>query len=364
MASSTENTQPSIKNKITILAVLAFAVALCCIFAFMGNKSENESLSSEALSADAVSDVSQLEVIGGCGVYVDGYFVAAAPSSEAAEIAVSAALDARVSVLELSSDAVNSFTNSIEFVEGYFVPESFTADISSLLEDDVTDYSGNLLPVTLSVTSVTTYTENVILEYETKTIYTDSMKDGAVDVISEGFNGEGKQTYEVISVDGVETQRNAVSLEVTTETVDEILRVGSRSDGMNTASVMNFVIPYDGFISSYMGPRWGTVHNGLDICKNGGCYGDPVAAACGGTVIKASDTGDGYGYCVIIDHGNGVKTLYAHLSAFSVEVGDIVDAGDEVGLIGSTGYSLGPHLHFEVRIDDVPVNPLLFVDYE
>ncbi len=351
------------KNRISIIAILAFAVALCCIFAFVGNNSEESSVSNDASILSASNYSSSEETVNGYGIYVDGYFVAAALTEDSALQALDSALDARVSSLGVA-DAQNSFTNSVDVVKGYYKSENFVDNIDKLIAEKVFDYSGTLLPVNLSVTSVTTYTEKVIIEHDVKTIYTDSMRDGAEKVISEGFDGEGIQTYEIISVNGVETSRGAVSLEVTTEVVDEVVRVGTRSDGMSTASIGSFIKPYDGHISSYMGPRWGTTHNGIDICKNGGCFRDPALAACDGVVVSAMDKGDGYGNCVIIDHGDGVVSLYAHLDEFCCEEGDIINAGDTVGLIGNTGYSFGPHLHFEIRIDGTPVNPLMFVDYE
>ncbi len=366
MANKTEEIPFFKKNRIAIVSVLAFLVAMCFVFAFAGNSAEAPVTSDQSLeeSSEATTTPTMLN---GYGIYVDGYFVAAAESEEEANAFVNSALDNRVSSLNISTDSVNSFNNSISFVKGEYIEDAYIDNASSCLSETVTDYKGELLPVTLSVKSVKTYSKNVVIQHSTKTIYTDGMKDGATDVVTEGFDGEGIQTYEIVSIDGVEKERNVVSLEVTTEVIDEVIHVGTRSDGITVASVKNFLEPYKPdrcIITSYMGPRWGTVHNGIDIARDGGCYGDPAYAACDGVVIKASDSGNGYGKCVIIDHGDGITTLYAHFSKISVEVGDIVKAGDEVGKIGSTGYSFGPHLHFEVRIDDVPVNPMMFLDYD
>ena len=143
---------------------------------------------------------------------------------------------------------------------------------------------------------------------------------------------------------------------------DEVIKIGTQSNGITVATLGTFIKPYDGVVTSYIGPRWGRTHNGIDIAGDR-CNGKPAYAACDGVVVRADWYG-GYGNCVIIDHGNGVQTLYAHLSAISVQVGDVLSAGDEVGKIGSTGNSTGPHLHFEVHVDGEIVNPLIFVNYE
>ena len=93
----------------------------------------------------------------------------------------------------------------------------------------------------------------------------------------------------------------------------------------------------------------------------GGPIGAPVYAAADG-VISFAGVRQGYGNCVEIDHGNGLVTRYAHLSAFRAAVGQSVDAGAVVGAIGNTGRSTGPHLHFEVRIHDRAVNPRPFLE--
>ncbi len=368
LANISVNLQKLLKNKIAVISVLAFVVALSCVFAFAGNTSEPE-LQSETLNESiADNNQSETEIFAGYGIYVDGYFVAATHTSEQADKAVAASLANRVSSFGIDTSLNNSFNNSVEIIFGDYSSDAYVENVAVLMGESVFDYSGTQLPVNLSVTSVSTYSENVVLEYETKTVYTDSMKDGTSKVVQEGFSGEGIQTYEIVSLNGVEIERNPLCLEVTTEVVNEVVRVGIGSDGKTTASLANFVRPYnpeDGLvISSYFGYRWGTNHNGLDICRNGGCFKDPVVAASAGVVISAKDSNNGYGNCVIIDHGDGITTWYAHLNQCLVEPGDIVEAGEEIGLIGSTGYSYGPHLHFEVRIDNVPVNPLMFVDYE
>lgn len=121
--------------------------------------------------------------------------------------------------------------------------------------------------------------------------------------------------------------------------------------------------PLQGRITSRFGyrrhPCWGGrhFHTGIDIAAK---YGSPVSAADAGEVIFAG-WWDGYGKAIVVDHGRRMTTVYAHLSRIYKRVGEIVAKGQILGLVGSTGYSTGPHLHFEVRMDGKPVDPLKYL---
>ncbi|MEM9608721.1 MAG: M23 family metallopeptidase, partial [Actinomycetota bacterium] len=108
-------------------------------------------------------------------------------------------------------------------------------------------------------------------------------------------------------------------------------------------------------------PIWGVrqLHAGADAAAP---TGTPVRAAAGGTVVAVRSGLTAYGTIVLIDHGDRVATLYAHLSRTDVEVGAVVSTGDVLGGVGSTGFSTGPHLHFEVRVDGVPIDPASVLD--
>ena len=112
--------------------------------------------------------------------------------------------------------------------------------------------------------------------------------------------------------------------------------------------------PVAGPVVSGFGPRWGRMHEGIDI---GVGSGTPVHAAAAGTVIHAGWLG-GYGNLVVIDHGNGLSTAYAHNSSFVVGRGATVGRGFVIALSGNTGNSSGPHVHFEVRVNGAAVDPL------
>ena len=121
-----------------------------------------------------------------------------------------------------------------------------------------------------------------------------------------------------------------------------------------TPSSAGLVWPVGGPVTSPFGWRWGRMHTGVDI---GVPYGTPIHAAAAGTVIYATWM-EGYGNLVVIDHGNGIATAYAHQSQIAVSYGQQVSQGDVIGYVGCTGHCFGPHLHFEVRVNGAPVDPL------
>jgi murein DD-endopeptidase MepM/ murein hydrolase activator NlpD len=129
---------------------------------------------------------------------------------------------------------------------------------------------------------------------------------------------------------------------------------GSSGSGVSSSGL---IWPVDGPVTSGFGMRWGRMHEGIDIAIP---TGTPVRASASGTVIHSGWLG-GYGNLVVIDHGNGLATAYAHNSSLLVGVGQGVSQGDTIALAGSTGNSSGPHVHFEVRVNGVAVDPLLYL---
>ena len=114
-----------------------------------------------------------------------------------------------------------------------------------------------------------------------------------------------------------------------------------------------------GYISALFGePRNTSYHKGVDIAKN---LGEDVTSALDGKVISAGYNNGGYGNLVIIEHEDNIQTYYAHLNEIYVSEGEVVTEGSCIGTIGSTGYSTGPHLHFELRVNGVPVDPLEYI---
>ncbi|HZW68323.1 MAG TPA: peptidoglycan DD-metalloendopeptidase family protein [Pseudogracilibacillus sp.] len=133
---------------------------------------------------------------------------------------------------------------------------------------------------------------------------------------------------------------------------------------VNTSNDSNAMLGWPtsgGYISSTFGQRWGKMHKGIDIARTDRSTSPPIAAAESGTVERAGDSGNGYGNMVIINHGNGLKTLYAHMSSLNVKVGQKVERGQKLGVMGATGNSTGIHLHFEVHKNGSPKNPIAYL---
>jgi murein DD-endopeptidase MepM/ murein hydrolase activator NlpD len=121
-----------------------------------------------------------------------------------------------------------------------------------------------------------------------------------------------------------------------------------------TPSAAGLIWPVHGPITSPFGPRWGGFHPGIDI---GVPTGTPIEAAAAGTVIWCGWE-SGYGNLVVLDHHNGIATAYAHQSRIAVACNQNVTQGQVIGYVGCTGFCTGPHLHFEVRVNGTPVDPL------
>lgn len=125
----------------------------------------------------------------------------------------------------------------------------------------------------------------------------------------------------------------------------------ARTEGVTGAT---FVRPGIGRRTSGFGRRWGRLHAGIDLASG---IGSPIRAVTSATVLSARNEG-GYGRCVRLQHADGTESVYGHLSAFLVSAGDRVAAGELIAREGNTGHSTGPHLHFEIRINGAPINPV------
>ena len=201
-----------------------------------------------------------------------------------------------------------------------------------------------------------TYTETI--PFGTVTRENDAEYQDYRETVRQGQTGEAVVTAEIQTLDGEENERTIVARTVLRSASDEIVEVGTKNIGIGTGS---FVRPVSGYtFTSAFKWRWGRLHSGVDLAVP---EGTPVRASDNGKVILAENSGDGYGNYIILDHGNGFKTLYGHNSALCVSVGDIVSQGDLIAYSGSTGNSTGPHLHFEIHLDDEKVDPERFLSF-
>ncbi len=222
----------------------------------------------------------------------------------------------------------------------------------------------------------------VSIDYETETKESSTLYKGQSKVVQEGKKGKEKITEMVTYIDGVRSYVTEISSEVIKKPTKEIIYKGTKqvvqSSYYSSGNYSSYIsgngnTSYSGgklawpstrakLISSPYGYRSRGFHGGLDLCAPGGSRGVAVLASAGGTVVSAG-WHYSYGYNVLIDHGNGLKTRYAHMQAgsLSVRAGQKVSQGQQIGKIGDTGYANGAHLHFEVIKNGTRVNPLPYL---
>lgn len=192
-----------------------------------------------------------------------------------------------------------------------------------------------------------------------------SLASGQTKVTQSGDDGLKEVKFSYVKKNDKIVSKNILDEKIVKKAVDQVVAKGPKrtqvmvasSRGSGQVSSGQFSWPYRGRINSYYGYRKGEFHTGIDI---GGSTGQPYVAAGSGTVVSAGWNGN-YGYSILIDHGNGIQTRYAHSSKLLVKAGQSVSKGQTIGLIGSTGRSTGPHLHFEVIVNGDTANPLNYL---
>jgi murein DD-endopeptidase MepM/ murein hydrolase activator NlpD len=212
-------------------------------------------------------------------------------------------------------------------------------------------------------------------------VQTVKVKKGALEVRTEEIRGlakviaekkeqvsslaqEKKGIYDKLKERREEYERQIAELEKSSNELEALILKKTARKGGKAYGSGRMIWPLHGRLTSPFGWRrspWGgrsQMHTGQDIAA---AYGSPIAAADAGEVIFAG-WWDGYGKAIVVDHGKGITTVYGHLSRIYKQVGDVVAKGQTIGLEGSTGYSTGPHLHFEVRVRGKPVNPLGYLN--
>ncbi|MGE4284156.1 MAG: peptidoglycan DD-metalloendopeptidase family protein, partial [Clostridia bacterium] len=202
---------------------------------------------------------------------------------------------------------------------------------------------------------VIAYNEDI--PFEVKEIQDSDLYQGRRTIVDKGFNGEQKVEAEIIKVNGIETGKEVIKTYVLSEPKIQTEKVGIKKLPPKYGTGV-FRRPTYGIITSRFGSRGREWHTGIDLAGN---TGDPIYAADGGKVIFAGRQGN-YGLLVRISHDNEYITYYGHCSKLLVQVGQRVAKGELIAKVGNTGRSTGPHVHFEVRKDGTPVNPLNYLN--
>lgn len=235
------------------------------------------------------------------------------------------------------------FTDSFEIVGGYFsaADAKVKSEIYSRLKTDE-----------IKVLGYEYVTETEKVKYITETSKSEEYAKGETVVVRKGKNGKREVTSKVYYENGVEIKRETVSQKVIKNAVSRKVIKGT-GDSFHLDFPLSKSSGYN--ITSYYGEyRGGYSHQGMDIVTG---FGTPIYASAGGTVVEAEYSPYGWGLNVLIDHGNGIKTRYAHCSALSVSAGDKVSRGEKIAEVGSTGDASCNHVHFEAYRNGVRVNP-------
>jgi len=213
----------------------------------------------------------------------------------------------------------------------------------------------------INVVAVAEKTVEETIPYEVEVQYAADKWRGYRKVLKAGQNGLKEMRVRITAYNGRPQAKEILSQAVKREPVKQVevrgrgYVVASRASSGESTGRLGW--PLRGAITSGYGYRGREFHSGIDI---DGSYGEAIVAAEDGRVVDAGWNG-GYGRTIVIDHGGGLKTLYAHCSSILVDVGDRVERGEVIGRVGSSGRSTGSHLHFEVILNGSTVNPLSFL---
>lgn len=230
-------------------------------------------------------------------------------------------------------------------IEDYENLEGLTLDI----------YNGE--PI-IDVKAVSHVSEIESVAFETVKNEDSSKYVGTVEIKNEGTEGKKQIEAIVTTVNGVETERDVISETVLSNPENRVEIIGTK-EKPSPFGTGDFAMPTSGQLSSRFGSRWGRQHKGIDLSAN---EGTPIYAADNGVVIYSEYNNGGFGYLIQIDHQNGYITYYAHCSKLVACEGDTVAKGDLIGYVGNTGNSTGAHLHFEVRKNGEPCDPMEFIN--
>ncbi|MDO4485053.1 MAG: peptidoglycan DD-metalloendopeptidase family protein [Bacillota bacterium] len=306
-----------------------------------------------------------------CYITIDGRKAALVESEEAAEQTLQAIIeeyrDSDATVLDIEIREETGI-EEMNIGHGDEAPEILTVAEAKkkLMSGDDESADGSSLTVVTTEEEIQEETVAFDEEYRPDP----EMYAGQTKVQVKGEDGVKEITKKVVRENGKPVKEEILDEEILEEPVEQIVLTGTKDytgygggSGSNDNGVSydeNAVYetlrtPVDNvYISSGYGPRWGRLHRGTDFAL---AEGSPVHAADGGVVYCAGYSGS-YGNIVKIDHGNGMQTYYAHCSSILVSDGEAVERGQKIALVGSTGNSTGPHLHFEVIVNGSCVDPV------
>lgn len=239
------------------------------------------------------------------------------------------------------------------------ISKQFIYEKNTWIHDDMIKAGDELdltvLKPTLSVKTLEHVAQNQEIQYDTEYVKDDSLRVGVVQPISPGKNGMKQVTFEVTKVNGQMMEESLLHEEIIENPVTAKAKKGTKVVlGEGTGKFAWPVVAPS--ISSTFGMRWGKLHKGIDITGN-----KNILSADNGKVIETGFKDD-YGNYIIITHLNGFETLYGHLSKINTSAGKIVEKGEVIGIMGSTGDSTGVHLHFEIHKSGSLENPLKYLN--
>ena len=257
-----------------------------------------------------------------------------------------------------SGDTFSGIANSMDMSVEQLKALNPGVDIHNIMIDQTLVVS-QAVPY-LSVKTIDNVTYDGPVAYETQEVPDDTIYQGYTKVLTPGVEGWATYNADVTSINGQETERVINSTQVHTQPVTQVVAVGTKPRP-KTMATGKFIWPIYGKITSGYGNRYifGSYsnHSGIDIA---GSYGAPIVASDGGKVTFAG-TGTGsywsYGKYVVIDHENGLQSIYGHCSSLCVKAGERVYQGQVIAKVGSTGRSTGNHCHFQIKENGTTVNP-------
>lgn len=310
----------------------------------------NEDINNTTEVATAIIDNTDA-IVEASTLCVDGSVVARAEKNMLNDV-----LNARLnSFLVDAQQCENYFVKDVTCQDGYFM----TSDLDSkrAVEGVV-----NSLAVVTKVRQVT----DVMVPYQSVVEKTNEQVVGYQEVAVTGVSGVNRITQDIVMLNGEVQSCTDVSNEVVVAPVNEVVVKGTAktlasAKQKQQAHSAGFMFPLpDGTwrVSSYYGD--GRNHKGVDICAKSGTS---IYAVADGRVVLSGWNGN-YGYCVIIEHENGLRTLYAHAKTLCCSVGDVISQGDVIALVGTTGQSVGNHLHFEVISGGRNVDPAPYINLD